>query len=268
MIDVVLKRAVEEYVSNFKVMLSFGVLFLFLPLFAFFTQFFFGSGSVFLSVNTTLLGAIGLVLALVFLYIFSFFVSLTVYSVHRNVQSINFDTYWNTLFKDAALKIFFLYLVFSIIFYLLSILGFILGLTGLALVLNLLIALVIMFAPQSIVLNESSIWESIQRSIEFWSENPLLSVIIFLIATVLLAVIMLIELALDLAGMPGVVVSFFLVLIFLVPFIEQAKSYAYLLRVDLLKSNKVTNARAPHIERPKPMYGTRLRERPKMGSKI
>ena len=87
-------------------------------------------------------------------------------------------------------------------------------------------------------------------------------------ASVILFVIMAIELVLDLAGLPGIVVSFILVLIFLVPFIEQTKSYAYLLRVDLLKSNEVTHARAPHIEKPKPLLGTRLRERPKHGSKI
>jgi hypothetical protein len=268
MIDVVLKRAIEEYVSNFKVMLSFGVLFLFLPLFAFFSQFFLGSGTAFLSVNTTLLGIVGLILALIFLYIFSFFVSLTVYSVHRDVQTISFDDYWNTLFKDAALKIFFLYLVLSVIFYLVSTAGFIFGLALPALIINLVIGVAVMFAPQSIVLNESSIGESVQKSIEFWFENTFISFAIFLIATFLLSLIVLVELALDLSGLPGVVVSFILVMVFLVPFIEQTKSYAYLLRVDLLKSNEVTHARAPKFERPKPIYGVRLREQPKRGNKL
>jgi len=268
MLDVVLKRAIEEYVSNFKVMLSFGVLFLFLPLFLLFQQFFLGSGTVFLSFNTSLLGVIGLIIALVFLYIFSFFVSLTVYSVHRDVQTINFDTYWNALFKDAALKIFFLYLVFAILFYAISSLGLIFGFVFVALVINLILSLVIMFAPQSIVLNGSSIGEGIQRSIEFWFESPLVALAIFVLASILLFVIILIELALDLAGLPGVIASFLLILVFLVPFIEQTKSYAYLLRVDLLKSSEVTHARAPRKEKPKPYYGTRLREQPRHGTKL
>ncbi|MFA5931240.1 MAG: hypothetical protein WC821_02930 [archaeon] len=269
MIDVVLKRAIEEYISNFKVMLSFGALFLFLPLFLMFSQFFLNSGTVYLSLNADLvLGAIGLVLALIFLYIFSFFVSLTVYAVHRDVQTLNLDTYWNTLFKDAALKVFFLYLVCAIVFYLVSALGFMTGLVYLALILNLIIALVVMYAPQSIVLDESTIGEAIGKSVEFWFESPLISIAIFMIASVLLFVILFIELLLDLVGLPGVIVSFFLVLVFLVPFIEQTKSYAYLLKVALLKSNEVTHARAPHIEKPKPLLGTRLRERPKHGSKL
>lgn len=268
MISIVLKKAVEEYVSNFKVMLSFGVLFLFIPLFAFFSQFFLSSGTVFLSVNTSLLGIAGLVVALVFLYIFSFFVSLTVYSVHRDVQTISFDAYWNDLFKDAALKIFFLYLVFAVAFYIISTLGFVFGFAFLALLINFVIGAAIMFAPQSIVLNGSSLVEGVERSVEFWFESPALSVGLLLISSILLAIIFLVELSLDLSGLPGTIISFLLVMVFLVPFIEQAKSYAYLLRVDLLKSNEVTHAHAPKKEKEKPVYSTRLRERPKLGSKI
>ncbi len=268
MIDVVLKRALEEYLSNFKVMLSFGVLFVFLPLFVLFSQFFFSSGSTFLSINTSLLAAIGLVIALIFLYIFSFFVSLTVYAVHRDIQTLNLDTYWNTLFKDAALKIFFLYLVFSMIFYAITAIGFTFNLALIAMLINLVLGLVIMFAPQSIVLDEASIGESIRRSIEFWMENFVLSLAIFVITSVLLFVIIYIELFLELMNLPGIMVSFFLTLVFLVPFIEQTKSYAYLMRNALLKSNEVSHARAPHIEKPKLHHGTRLREQPKHGSKL
>ena len=148
MFDVVLKRAVEEYISNLKVMISFRVLFVFLPLFVLFEQFFLNSGTVFFSLNADVIGgAIGLIVSLVFLYIFSFFISITVYAVHRDVQTLNFDTYWNTLFKDAALKIFFLYLVLAIIFYVVSALGFNFGFLFIALLINLIISLAVMFAP-------------------------------------------------------------------------------------------------------------------------
>jgi hypothetical protein len=268
MLDVILKRAVEEYFSNFKVMLSFGVLFLFLPLFVLFQQFLVNSGTIFLSFDTSLLGIIGLILSLIFLYIFSFFVSLTVYSVHRDVQTINLDTYWNELFKNSALKIFFLYLVFAIVFYIISYLGFFFGQVFLALIINLVFSIAIMFAPQSIVLNNSSIMEGVQKSIEFIFEKPVISLAIFVLSSVLLFFIILVELLFDLVGLPGIIVSFLLVLVFLVPFIEQTKSYAYLLRVDLLKSSEVTNARAPRKEKPKLVYSTRLREKPRQGTKL
>jgi hypothetical protein len=268
MIDVVVKRAIEEYSSNFKVMLSFGVLFLFVPLFVMFSQFFIGSGTVFLSLNADFLAVIGLIISLIFLYIFSFFVSLTVYAVHRDVQTISFDTYWNTLFKDAALKIFFLYLVSSILFYLIAYIGFITGAIAWALLVNLIIGLIIMFAPQSIVIDEVSITDGVKRSLEFWGEAPVISFFVFIIATILLLIILGIELFIDSLGFPGIIVSFFLIMVFLVPFIEQTKAYAYLLRVALLQSNEVVHSRAPRIEHAKPIYGVRLRERPRSGSKL
>ncbi len=268
MMDVILKRALEEYVSNFKVMLSFGVMFVFLPLFVLLSSFFFSSGTVFLPLNANLLAVLSLVLVLIFLYFFSFFISLTVYAVHRDVQTLNFDTYWNTLFKDAALKIFFLYLVFSILFFAISSVGFMFNLVIVSTLINMIIALVIMFAPQSIVLDEATIGEAIRKSIEFWSENFVISLMIFVLTTVLLFLIILLELGIDSMGLPGIVVSFFLVLVFLVPFIEQTKSYAYLMKVALLKSNEISHARAPHIEHPKPHYGVRLREQPHGRSKL
>jgi len=268
MIDVVLKRALEEYASNFRVMLSFGVLFIFLPVFLFFSQFFFSSGTVFLSINADILAIIGIVVALIFLYIFSFFVSLTVYSVHRDLQTVNFDTYWDTLFKDAALKIFSLYLILAIVLYAIAYVGFITGASSWAMLIDLVISLAVMYAPQSIVLNQAGLGEAVERSLEFWAENPVISFVIFLLSVVILLVFFGVEIVLDSIALPGKIVSFFLVLIFLVPFIEQAKSYAYMLRVDLLRSNEVTHARAPKKERPKLIYSTRMREQPRHGTKL
>jgi len=268
MIGIVLKRAFEEYFSNARVMVSFGVLFVFLAVFAFFNQFFFTAGTVFLSFDISLLGAIGLVLVLVFLYVFSFFVSLTVYSVHRDVQNISFDTYWNGLFRVAALRIFVLYLIVAIVLYIISVIGFMYGFTLIALIINLIIALLVMFAPQSIVLDEAKVGEAVGKSIEFWFSKTLTAIGILVIASVILFVAVFIELYLELAALPGSIVSFFIIMVFLVPFIEQSKSYAYLMKVDLLKSNEFVHARAPRIERVKFKHATRLREQPRNGSKI
>jgi hypothetical protein len=249
-------------------MLSFGVLLLFLPLFVFFSQFFFSSGTAFLSLDASLFALIGLIVAVIFLYFFSFFVSLAVYAVHRDVQSISFDTYWNDLFKNAALKIFFFFLVLSVLLYVISFLGFYFGLVFIALILNILISLLVMYAPESIVLDEVPVFEALRRSIEFFLDNLFFSLALAAISAVLLFVIVLIEYGLDIMGLPGVIVSFILVTIFLIPFFEQMKAYAYLLRVALLKSNEVTHAHAPRMVQQKPVYSTRLRERPKIGSKI
>lgn len=106
MIRLILKKSVEEYLSNIKVMFSYGILFIFIILFLFFNQFFFSSGTVHLIYNESILTVFGLLLGLIFLYFFSFFVSLTVYSIKRDVQKVNFDIYWNVLLKNVSIKIF------------------------------------------------------------------------------------------------------------------------------------------------------------------
>ncbi|OQA32074.1 MAG: hypothetical protein BWY55_00096 [archaeon ADurb.Bin336] len=269
LIGIVLKRAVEEYFSNFKVMLSFGVLFVFIAIFALFDQFFFSAGSVFFSLNSNIVGSLlGVIVSLFFLYFFSFFISLTVYSVHRDVQRIDFDTYWNTLFKDAAVKIFIFYLMLAVIFYVISYIGFVLGFSFYALLINLIIGLLVIFVPQSIVLDETSVLDAVSNSVGFLKSNFFVSMVVFLLITIALTIVIWVELYLQSIGFIGVIISFFLVLVVLVPFFEQAKSYAYLMRNDLLKGNEFVYARAPRTKKEKPKFGVRLREKPRKGSKI
>ena len=74
MFKLILKRSIEEYQNNLKVMVSFGMLLAFLVLFVFFEQFSLSSGTAFLSFDFSILSIIGIVLGLIFLYVFSFFV--------------------------------------------------------------------------------------------------------------------------------------------------------------------------------------------------
>ena len=161
-----------------------------------------------------------------------------------------------------------MYFGLAIIFYAISALGFFYGFPIWALLINLIIGLVVLFAPQSIVLDNAGIREGISNSLEFWRSNFVTGISIFVVATVLLFITLAIELGIDYFNLPGVIVSFFIVLVILVPFIEQAKSYAYLMKSDLLKSNEFVHAHAPRITRPKQLLGTRLREKPMHGNKL
>lgn len=259
MFDIVLKRTFEEFSENFKVALSFAVLFIFVVLFVFFEQFFLGSGTVFLSLDSNLLALIGLVIGLVFLYAFSFFVSLCVYSIQRDIHHLSLGDYWNVLMKDASLKIFLFYLLISVIFYVLSLLGLLYA-QFLVLIIMIIISSLLMYVPQSIVLEEKSIWAAIDESISFWVSNPVVSLGILAVSSILLFVILLIEYAIDLLALPGIIVSFALVLIILIPFVEQMKSYAFILKNDLIRAPEVHKA---NYHKPKPVRinATRLHEK-------
>ncbi len=267
MIQLVLKRAIDEYRDNIKVMLSFGVLFLFVALFVFFEQFFVSSGTVFFLFNESLLAVVGLIFGLVFLYVFSFFVSLTVYSVKRDMQRISLDVYWNTLMKKASLKIFLFYLAMTLFVYIVSFMGLFFGYSVIAGIICFIIILLLIYVPQSIVLDELSIKDSIYESIVFWLKNPIVSIAIIFIGAIILTIILAIEFALELLSLPGIVVSFVLVLIFLVPFLEQMKSYAFILKFDLIKQPEIQRSKMVYTK-PVKIDAIRLREKPKSGSKI
>jgi hypothetical protein len=211
---------------------------------------------------TTLLG---LLIGLIFIYFYSFFVSLTVYSVQRDVRRMDIDTYWNKLMKDSAFKIFFVYLFLAVIFFLISALSVYVGWgIGFAVILNLFISLVFMYAPQSIVLDGSSPIYSLLESLTFFISNPWLSLFILFTGSLLLSLIYLIEFLLSLFFIPGNFVSVILVLFFVVPFIEQMKSYAFILKFDLIGKAEIQQSKIK-IKSKKKIKSYGLREQPKGG---
>ena len=243
MIGLIFRKSVAEYLTNFRVVATLGILLLFLLLFIFFEQFFFTSGTVFLSFNPNVWALLGLAIGIVFLYLFSFFVSLIIYSVRQDVQHFSLDVYWNTLFKSAALKIFALYLVLSIVFYALMFFGLASGYSAGLLALCFIVSSLLMYAPQSIVLDELTVSESIVESIRFWIKSPAIAGVTVLLSAFLLFVIVFIEFALELVSLPGIAVSLLLILLFLVPFTEQMKSYSFVMKFALIRTSEVNQAR-------------------------
>ena len=91
-----------------------------------------------------------------------------------------------------------------------------------------------------------------------------LGLLIIIVGAIILLIIMLIEFLFELFLLPGLIVSFILVLIFLVPFIEQVKSYAFVLKFNLIKQSEVLNAQM----KPKKIIkidAIRLRQKSKSG---
>lgn len=261
MFDIVLKRTFEEFSDNFRVALSFGVLFVFVAFFVFFEQFFISSGSVFLFFDISVLTIVGLVGTLVFLYVFSFFISLSVYSIQRDIHRVTLDDYWNVLLKNGSLKIFFFYLILVFLFFILSYLGLLYSQVFFSGLIILVLSALLMYVPQSIIFDESDLALAIRESVFFWKNNFSVSFGIIFVSTIALAIIMVVEFIIDYLGFLGSTVSFVLVLIFLIPFVEQMKSYAYILKNDLIRAPEVSSAK--HFVRVEKQFekSTRLREK-------
>lgn len=264
MLKLIFKRAIEEYTSNLKVMLSFGILFIFLILFIYFEHFFLSTGTVLFDYNINIFSIFAFVLALLFLYVFSFFISLTVYSVKRDVQKMVFDDYWKDSLKKASLKIFLFYVIMSVLTFIFFQIGFVFQDLLLPMLIVFVIFSLLMYVPQSLILDEKSLLGAIFESIKFWILNFKVSFAILLVASIIIFFLSLIEILFEFFGFPGIIISFILTFIFLVPFIEQSKSYAFLLKFNLIKQPEVLAA----LHKPKPklkITATRLREKIKGG---
>lgn len=268
MLGLVLKKTAEEYSSNIKVAVSYLLLLVFIFIFVLFQDFYIASGTVSLSYSSSVSVLAGLVIGLVFLYFFSFFVSLTIYSVRRDIQHMSLDEYWNELLRGASLKIFLFYLGLVVLFYAISFAGsqFGIGLPVIAAV-DFVIAFALMYVPQSIVLDEESVSFGIGESINFVISQPVFAVSTVVIGSAILAVIFFLEFGLDLAGLPGNFVSLVIVLVLLLPLIEQMKSYSYMMKSDLLRSVEYCQSKAKPAPPPVKINAVRLRER-RLGGKL
>lgn len=261
MFEIVLKRTFEEFSENFKVALSFGVLLVFVAFFVFFEQFFISSGTVFLFFDINIFTIVGLIGALFFLYAFSFFISLSVYSIQRGIHRVNLDEYWNVLLKKGALNIFIFYFILIILFFILSFLGLTYSQILFSSLIIFIISSLLMYVPQSIIFDEVSVGVAIRESVSFWKKNFGVSFGILILSTIVLFLIMVIEFVLDILGFPGAIISFILVLVLLIPFLEQMKSYAYILKNELIRAPEINSAK--HRKMPLENFekSTRLREK-------
>jgi hypothetical protein len=266
MIGIVLRRTYEEFLSNFKVALSFAVLLAFFGILQLFNGFFYSGGTLFASLDFNSIQWAGLFVSIIFLYLFSFFVSLAIYSIKRDIQNMKFDAYWNDLMKKAAVGIFVYYFLLMVFCYIvLAVTNFFF--TGSAsqqiwgALICLIVSLLTMYVPQAIVLERTSLIESIKESVLFWKKHKGISAFIVLVGAALLIIVNIIETIFGTLNINANIVIVLLVLVGIIPFIEQMKTYAFILRHDLIKNVEIQHSM--HIKKHIENLGVRLRQKGK-----
>lgn len=248
----ILRNAFREYAANFRVALAFGLLLLFVPIFLldFFqsNNLFFSSGSFFAEykvVSPTVL-LVELLLCVFFLVFFSFFVSLIVFGVRKDLSKVRVEYYLSEMVQKFTVKIFLFFLLYSMAlfaigFFLVAVLEPESGALVASLVL-LIVSIFFLFVPQAIVVDEVGVMDAVRESLDFISKNVHSFFTVIVVGSALLAVILLLEFALDflmLRFLPGRFVSVFLMFVFLVPFLEVLKTYLYMFKYDLVKKSEL-----------------------------
>lgn len=235
-------KTLQLYLANTKSAVVFGVLLVFVALFLQFSNVFASSGSMFYNYTFAGMDAIGVVAEiialLVFLALYSAFVSIVVFSVRAEMSHVRMHYYIQEMLEKFALRIFAFYilLVFG-----LAAIGYLLVNAGVdvlaANLLMLAIALALLFVPQAIVIDEKGLRLALYHNFEFIAKNIPAFIMIVLVSAVILLVVPLAELALDSFWYSGGIGSIVIVLLFAVPFIETLKAQIYMLKFKMIKAH-------------------------------
>lgn len=237
-----LVSALEEYASNIKLSIAFGILLIFIIFLMQFSNIYVSSGSVFIEYNLLAQNPFALIAEfiaiIVALAMFSVFLTLIIFAVKNDLSATKKTYYLMEKLQKFGVKIFTFYLVFIIA---LAVLGTLLISAGLPLSITTLVLLAIslpfVFVPQSIVVDESGIANSILYAAEFINAHFFAYLSVLVIGAALVAGMQLIEFAFDTLFLSGRFVSLLLMLIVIVPLLEVLKTGVYVTKkFELIKA--------------------------------
>jgi len=227
----------QEYLHSFKLALSTGVLLVFVLFFLLYSNVFVSSGSMFLAFAAKelnpLLFSIQLIGLTAFLLLYSFFISLIVFSAKSKTEKRLY--YLRDRLKKIVTKMFAFNLLFVFVSALIGIaLTSLLVPPQLTALILLIIALPVFFVPQSIVVDEESLFTCFLKNIDFMLSNfgNFFTVLVFSI--ILIALTPFIELLFDSFYFSGRFVSLIIMFVAFIPLIEIMKTKAYIRKYALV----------------------------------
>jgi len=253
-----LQNSFEQFRANSKTVLIFALLLVFVPIFSIFQNIYISSGSVFLDYNLLLSSPLLLfgeiALLLLFLVFYSFFASIVIFGVRKNLSSVRLQFYLHEMLQKFTLRIFVFFALYCLLLFLLTLFLLSLGMPiALAAIPLLLVSFVLQFVPQAVVVDEEGLRHALLSNFDFLAQQPVVFLKVAVIGAVLLALVQLLEFALIQVTMLAPYISLLLVLVLVQPFIEIMKTYQYMMRFELIKEHEAVLRKKPHYFRPAPL---------------
>ena len=252
-----LQNTWEQYKANFKTALVFALLLVFVPVFAAFENMYISSGSIFIEYSLglanplLLLAAAGL--TALFLLFYSFFISIIVFSVRKNLSKLKLHFYLHEMIQKFTLRIFVFFLLYCLLLFLLTLALIAAGVHILvASLLLLIVSFLLLFVPQAVVIDEEGLRHALLTNFEFLLKHPRSFATVTVIGMVLLALLQLLEFGLAQLTLFAPYVSLFLGLVVILPFLEIMKTYLYMMRFDLIKEHEIARRKKPLVAKPEP----------------
>ena len=251
------QNSVEQYKKNFKTALVFALLLVFVPAFAFFQNIYLSSGSIFIDYNLTLADPLILLaeagLIALFLLFYSFFVSVIIFSVRKNLSPLKLQFYLHEMIRKFAFRLFAFFLIYC--FFLFLLMSGLLAIGVPLLLANLIllvISLLLMFVPQAVVVEEEGLRHALSSNFEFLFKTPKSFATIAIVGAIFLSLLQLFEFVLAQFTMYAPYISLLITLVFIFPFLEIMKTYLYMMKFDLIKHHEAARRQKPKQARVEP----------------
>jgi len=255
--SLLLQNSWDQYKANFKTALVFALLLVFVPVFALFPNIYLTSGSIFIDYNVSLsnigslLAAAGLIA--LFLLFYSFFLSIIILSVRKNLSKLKLQVYLHEMIQKFTLRIFAFYVLFCLLLFLASVALISAGVHVLVSSLLLfMVSFLLMFVPQAVVVDEEGLRHALLTNFEFLASHPKSFVTATVIGAVLVALLQLFEFGLAHLTLFAPYVSMLVGLVFILPFVEILKTYQYMMRFELIKEHEAAKRKKPLSFGPEP----------------
>lgn len=239
----VLDRSLELYWENWYASLVFGLLLMFAAWFNFFPNAFLASGTFFWDIGVPaipLLSLVGAILStLVYLLFFSVFLSVIVFQVRRRLVHVNLKVYLREIFQRFVFRLFFFWVVLSaVLFVLHSVLVFSGVAPPLAVLVVSLVALLLFFVPQAVVVDEEGLLHALLNNFEFLFRKPVSFVSAVLLGLALVSVLQVLDAGLANSVDGGHLAGLVIAILFVLPFLEIVKTYLYMGKFGVLAGHE------------------------------
>ena len=237
----VFQEAIVSYRKNISAAIGFALLLVFVLPFVMLSNAFISSGTVlidygFLS-NISLEIVLLLIFTLLFLYFYSLFVCLMVFTVRKDLSHVKIGIYLNEKLQKFAFKYFRFLAIFTVSA---AILSSVLINQGVPIeLINIILFFAsasFLFLAQTIVVDEESLRSSILANWEFILKDFKTFLVVMLFGIISVGILQLVEFAIDYFFLVGNFVSLLIALIVLVPFLEVLKTRIYMHRFEIIRS--------------------------------
>ncbi len=235
-------RSIQAYFENFVTSVIFLLMGLFVFFFVLFANFYLSSGNVFLEFGFWNMSFMDILLSLALIVLsmafFSVFSSAIIFAVRADLTHVNFRHYVAEKLPRFSLELFEFYVL---LFVAELVIGSVLLYFGVS---NVLVAFVLLvlnavmvFVPQSVLVDELSWNDAVAFNLNFIVNNPGTTVLVWLVGIVLVGCLPFIELYFDQFDFVGRFVSLFVALLIVIPFFETLKTVAFMTKFGLVKES-------------------------------